>query len=65
VFLIQLQPRRQDYALLSRTCEDVATLLFAAIEPIRVIEGAAAQPQDVWKPFQIEANGRPASAAEV
>jgi hypothetical protein len=50
VFLVQIQSWRQDYALLSRTCEDVATLVFA-IKPIRIIEGAAAQSEDVWKPF--------------
>jgi hypothetical protein len=51
VFLVQIQSWRQDYALLSRAREDVATLGSAAIEPIWVIEGAAAQSEDVWKPF--------------
>jgi hypothetical protein len=43
----------------------MAAVLLAALEPIGIVERAAAESSDVRKALQIEADGRRASAAEI
>jgi len=50
---------------LRRPHKYVAILAGAALEPVGIIERAAAQPKDIWKAFEVQANSRPAPAAEV
>ena len=62
---IDLETGGKHYAFLGRAGEDVATRLWASIEPIGVVERASTQAQDIRKSLEIEAEGRAAPAAEV
>src|SRR3954454_24564639 len=55
----------KDDALLGRTSEEVPTFRRPSIEPVRIVEGAAAQPEHARKPLEVEIESRSALAAEV
>ena len=57
--------RRQCHPFLSRSCEYVSTRTLASIKPVWVIERAAAQPEYVGEPLQINEYCRTAGAAEI
>ena len=61
----EIYTRRKDNAPLRRTDEDMAVCAPGKIEPIGIIERAAAYPQDVRKALQVEAERRRAPAAEI
>ena len=65
MFHERVHTRRKHHALLRRAGKDVAAFGRASIEPVGIVECAAAHSEDVRKSFQIQVERRATAAAEI